>query len=108
MIRIPLTQPVRGGQIGVKVSPDLGTRSLKALSQLAGTVGQVGQKIHDNNVKLARVENERLVNNYQAQIKRATAEYSNELLTNKNPQEWRSGYNERIGSVIGGLSLIHI
>ena len=105
MMKIPLTQPVRGGQIGVKVSPDLGTQSLKALSQLAGTVGQVGQKIHDNNVKLARVENERLVNNYKAQIKRTTAEYNNELLTNNNPQEWRSGYNERIGSVIGGLDI---
>ena len=105
MIRIPLTQPVRGGQIGVKISPDLGTQSLKALSQLAGTVGQVGQKIQATNEKLARVENERLVNNYQAQIKRATAEYSNELLTNKNPQEWRSGYNQRIGSVISGLDI---
>ena len=80
MIRIPLTQPVRGGQIGVKISPDLGTQSLKALSQLAGTVGQVGQKIQATNEKLARVENERLVNNYQAQIKRATAEYSLSLI----------------------------
>jgi len=98
MSRIPLTRRVNGGQLASNVSPNLGTQSIQATRGLAQAVGGVGQSIVNTGIKLARIENERLVSQYKAGLRRATAEYENELVDNHNPETWMKGYQEKVGS----------
>ena len=97
MIRVPLTNNVRpAGQTAPRIGLNEGTQGLAALGNLGRTIGQVGDQLFDAQVKMQRIENERMVNERKAGLRKTIADFQNEIINDHNPETWPARFSQKV------------
>lgn len=107
MIRVPLTKgvaPSEGATSG-RIPIGAGTELMQAQGKAGQVLGALGNNIFEKEQKLQRMDNDRMVIEKKAMIRKKVAELNIDLLNDHEPSKWLSQLQEGMASARSAASL---